>query len=44
VCPSVFSLNASDFIQVAELPAYPEQEVDEAIKYCPERCITWEEW
>ena len=43
VCPSVFSMNEAGYIQVAELSAYPEAEVDEAIKYCPEDCICWEE-
>jgi ferredoxin len=28
---------------VADLPVYPESEVDEAIKNCPEDCICWEE-
>lgn len=42
VCPTVFSLNAAGFMHVAELDHYPEAEVAEAIKYCPEDCITWE--
>ena len=41
--PSVFSLNESRFIVVAELDKYPENEVDEAIKYCPSDCIYWED-
>jgi ferredoxin len=43
VCPTVFRLNDSGYIQVADLPVYPEDEVEEAIKYCPEDCICWEE-
>ncbi|MEA3278994.1 MAG: ferredoxin [Thermodesulfobacteriota bacterium] len=43
VCPLVFRLNDSDFIEVAELSDYPEPCVEEAIKYCPEDCISWEE-
>lgn len=44
VCPEVFSLNEeTHYIQVADLPSYPEKEVAEAIKYCPEDCISWEE-
>jgi ferredoxin len=31
------------YIEVAELDVYPESMVDEAIKYCPEDCISWEE-
>jgi ferredoxin len=35
--------NDAGYIQVNELDVYPEAEVDEAIKYCPEDCISWEE-
>lgn len=42
-CPSVFSLNDLGYIQVADLPEYPKDEVDEAIKNCPADCIAWEE-
>lgn len=43
VCPDVFSLNEdTGYIQVADLPSYPEKAVAEAIKYCPEDCISWE--
>lgn len=43
VCPEVFSENQAGYIAVADLEAYPEQLVDEAIKYCPEDAICWEE-
>ena len=43
MCPSVFKLNDSGYIEVIELISYPEIEVEEAIKYCPEDCICWEE-
>jgi ferredoxin len=43
VCPEVFQLNDAGFIHVVELTAYPREAVDEAIKYCPEDCISWEE-
>ena len=43
VCPTVFFINHMGYIEVAELNEYPEELVDEAIKYCPEDCITWEE-
>lgn len=43
VCPSVFHIGSLGYVQVAELPAYPEAEVDEAIKHCPADCIAWEE-
>jgi ferredoxin len=43
VCPEVFRLNDVGYIEVVELSSYPETEVNEAIKYCPEDCIYWEE-
>jgi len=43
VCPEVFQLNDAGFIEVIEQKTYPETAVDEAIKYCPEDCIGWEE-
>lgn len=42
-CPAVFKFSSAGYIEVIELPSYPESEVDEAIKYCPEDCIYWEE-
>ncbi len=43
VCPEVFSRNAdTGLIEVADLEAYPEACVDEAVKLCPCRCIAWE--
>jgi len=41
VCPSVFSLNAADYIQISEIKEYPESDVNEAIKNCPTDCISW---
>ena len=43
VAPKVFYLNDAGFIAVAEMEHYPASAVDEAIKYCPEDCIGWEE-
>lgn len=43
VCPAVFRLNDAGYVEIAELFKYPKMEVDEAIKYCPEDCIYWEE-
>ncbi|MDD2604519.1 MAG: ferredoxin [Desulfobacterales bacterium] len=43
VCPTVFRLNDAGFIEVIESDDYPRDEVDEAIKNCPEDCIQWEE-
>jgi ferredoxin len=43
VCPAVFRLNDAGFIEVMDLDDYPRDEVDEAIKNCPEDCIEWAE-
>lgn len=44
VCPQVFRLNPdTGYIEVAQLEVYPDDLVNEAIKYCPEDCITWSE-
>jgi ferredoxin len=43
VCPEVFQQNNAGYIEVIELENYPEATVNEAIKYCPEDCITWED-
>lgn len=43
VCPEVFSLNeATGYIDVCDLDHYPEDCVQEAIKYCPEDVISWQ--
>ncbi len=44
VCPEVFRENDAGYIEVIELDAHPEECVNEAIKYCPENCISWEEY
>jgi ferredoxin len=41
VCPEVFRLNEAGYIEITELGTYPEDEVNEAIKYCPTDCIRW---
>ena len=41
--PHLFRMNDAGFIEVIEMALYPEDEVNEAIKYCPEDCIHWEE-
>jgi ferredoxin len=42
-CPQAFRLNDAGYIEVIELAAYPEADVNDAIKYCPVDCIHWEE-
>lgn len=44
LCPTVFKRNNNmGFIEVADLPEYPEEEVQEVISVCPADCISWEE-
>ncbi|MDM8526073.1 ferredoxin [Desulfococcaceae bacterium HSG8] len=43
VCPSVFNLTDLGYVNIAELSAYPESEVEEVIRNCPTDCICWEE-
>ncbi len=42
VCPSVFRLNDSGYVEVIEISKYPEEEVDDVIRNCRGDCITWE--
>ena len=42
VCPEVFRISDAGYVEVIELSAYPEESVDQAIKFCPEDCIFWE--
>jgi len=41
VSPEVFRLSDAGYIEVVELDSYPEDEVNDAIKYCPTDCISW---
>ena len=43
ICPTVFRANDAGYIEIVELAAYPEKDVDEAIMFCPEDCTTWVE-
>lgn len=44
VCPMVFRLNpVMDVIEVIDIDHYPDDCVNEAIKICPQDCITWAE-
>lgn len=44
ICPSVFKRNEdTGIIEVAELPCYPEEDIQEAISCCPKDCISLEE-
>ena len=42
VCPEVFRMNEDlGVIEVIDMDVYPQESVDEAIKYCPEDAIEW---
>ena len=41
VCPMVFRFNDAGYIEIIDLPEYPEEEVNDAIMMCPENCIVW---
>ena len=44
VCPDVFQINESTgVLELVDMDEYPEDCVNDAIKYCPEDCIYWEE-
>jgi ferredoxin len=42
-CPEVFRMNDAGYVNVIDLPDYPENDVNDAIKYCPVDCIFWDE-
>jgi ferredoxin len=43
IAPEIFRLNSeTGLIEVLDLPMYRKDLVDEAIKICPEDCISWE--
>jgi ferredoxin len=45
VAPKIFKFNdAAGYLEVCELKSYDQELVDEAIKYCPEDCIEWEDY
>lgn len=44
ICPVVFKRNSeTDYIEVIDLPEYPEDEIQQAISMCPADCIVWQE-
>jgi ferredoxin len=43
IYPELFRLNDAGFVEVAEMNCYPQADVDDAIKLCPQDCIHWEE-
>ena len=43
ICPEVFVFNDAGYIEIIDLEQYPEDDINEAIKYCPEDCIYWQD-
>ncbi len=43
LCPAVFRRHDAGYIEVVDLPEYPEEKIEEIIKNCPVQCVTWEE-
>jgi ferredoxin len=43
ICSEVFRYNDADYIEVIDLQEYSEKDVDDAIMFCPEDCISWQE-
>ena len=43
ICSKVFRYNDADYIEVIDLQEYSEKDVDDAIMFCPEDCISWQE-
>lgn len=41
--PELFRLNDAGFVQVVDTVCHDEEDVDDAIKHCPQDCIHWEE-
>ncbi|MDY6852513.1 MAG: ferredoxin [Thermodesulfobacteriota bacterium] len=43
LCPDVFSMNPSGYMEVAVMDEYPEDCIEEAISNCPQGCLAWVE-
>ena len=41
--PDVFQLSEAGYVVVVEMEVYPENDVNDAIKYCPEDAIYWDD-
>lgn len=41
ICAAVFRYNDAGYIEIIDLPDYPEEEVNDIIMLCPENCIEW---
>ena len=43
LCPGIFQINESGFVEVIHSDVYSEEDIDEAIKNCRCDCIAWKE-
>jgi ferredoxin len=44
ICPEVFKCNETvGYIEVAELEKYSQEDVQDAMNFCPTDCISWGE-
>lgn len=44
IAPAIFRFSESgNYVEVCDLDFYDQEAVGEAIKYCPEDCIYWED-
>ena len=40
LCPDVFFMNDSGYVDIVEINEYPTDEIHEAVKNCPTDCIS----
>ena len=43
IYPDVFRLNDAGYIEIIDLQEYSEKDINDAIMFCPEDCISWQE-
>ena len=43
ISPEVFRYNDVGYIEIIDLQEYSEKDIDDAIMFCPEDCISWQE-
>ncbi|MFH1155382.1 MAG: ferredoxin [Pseudomonadota bacterium] len=43
LCPRVFRMNDAGYVEILDLDAYPEEEIDTIIRTCRGDCLGWDE-